>query len=60
MKMAEVVRIIDELTKDQDCIVATGVGSHQQIVAREFTWDYPRRMLLTSAGHGTMGVCLPF
>jgi acetolactate synthase-1/2/3 large subunit len=60
MKMAEVVQTIDELTNGEDCIVTTGVGSHQQIVAREFAWDYPRRMLITSAGHGTMGAGLPY
>ena len=42
-----------------EVICASGVGSHQQIVARHFTWDYPRRMILTDAGHGAMGSGLP-
>src|SRR3990167_1244383 len=58
--MAEVVRAIDEATAGREVIVCAGVGSHQQIVAREFSWDYPRRRLLTSSGHGTMGTALPY
>jgi acetolactate synthase-1/2/3 large subunit len=57
--MREVVETLDRLTADRPVIVASGVGSHQSIVARHFTWDYPRRMFLTSAGHGTMGSGLP-
>ena len=37
----------------------TGVGSHQQWVARHFDFDHPRRALLTSGGHGAMGYDLP-
>jgi len=56
--MQEAVRRLDGIFKE-DVIVCTGVGSHQQIVAREFTWDYPKRRLVTSSGHGTMGFGLP-
>ena len=57
--MREVVETLDRLTAGCSVIVASGVGSHQSIVARHLTWDYPRRMFLTSAGHGTMGSGLP-
>ena len=57
--MESIVRTLDKVTDGRDVIVATGVGSHQSIVARYFTWDYPRRLLLTSCGHGTMGSGLP-
>jgi len=58
-KMVEVVRTVDKATIDQPIIVTTGVGAHQMVVAREFSWDYPARQLLTSGGHGTMGFGLP-
>ena len=51
----DIIRAVDEATKDRKVVVATGVGSHQQLVARYFTLDYPRRKWLTSAGHGAMG-----
>lgn len=40
-------------------ICVTGVGSHQHWVARHFRFDYPKRQLFTSAGHGAMGYDLP-
>ena len=40
-------------------MVVTGVGLHQQWVARHFDVDFPRRPLLTSGGHGAMGYDLP-
>lgn len=40
-------------------IVTTGVGQHQMWVPRHFSFAYPRRQLLTSSGHGTMGFDLP-
>ena len=58
--MSEVVHLLDETTRGRSVVVCTGVGSHQSIVAREFSWDYPRRMLITSCGHGTMGAGIPF
>ena len=57
--MAEVVYMLDQATKGRDCIVTTGVGMHQQFVARHFNFDYPKRVLLTSGGHGAMGYDLP-
>lgn len=50
---------VDELTKDQKTAVVTGVGSHQQWAARYFSFDNPDKLFFTSAGHGTMGYCLP-
>ena len=55
----EIIELIDSLTADREVVVTTGVGSHQQLVARHFTWDYPKRQLLSSAGHGTMGFGVP-
>lgn len=55
----EFVRCLDRATASQRVFLATGVGSHQSLVARYFSWDYPDRMLLTSCGHGTMGSGLP-
>ena len=51
----DIIRAVDEATKGRKVVVATGVGSHQQLVARYFTLDYPMRKWLTSAGHGAMG-----
>lgn len=59
MNMREAVEAIDKATAGMEVLCATGVGSHQQIVARHFSWDYPRRMILTDAGHGAMGSGLP-
>lgn len=53
--MSEAVRAVNEATQGISLTVITGVGSHQQVVAREFTFDLPLRRLVTSAGHGTMG-----
>lgn len=55
----ELLRYIDRATAEQATTVVTGVGSHQQWAARYFSFDYPRKRLLTSAGHGTMGYALP-
>ena len=55
----ELLRYIDRATAGQATTVVTGVGSHQQWAARYFSFDYPRKRLLTSAGHGTMGYALP-
>lgn len=53
------VETVDRLTASKQVIVTTGVGSHQHWAARHFTFDYPRRIFLTSAGHGAMGYDLP-
>jgi len=57
--MYDVIKAVDELSKDKKVIVSSGVGGHQQMVARYFTFSYPRRRWLTSAGHGTMGFDVP-
>ena len=54
-----VVKTVAEETKQQSLIVTSGVGTHQQLVARYFDFDFPSRRWLTSAGHGTMGYDLP-
>jgi thiamine pyrophosphate-dependent acetolactate synthase large subunit-like protein len=58
--MREVIEALDEATKGIEVTVAVGVGTHQSMMARHFTWDYPKRSLLTSCGHGTMGSALPY
>jgi len=55
----EIIEMVNSVTIDREVVVTTGVGSHQQLAARYFTWDYPKRQLITSAGHGTMGFGLP-
>ncbi len=55
----EIVEAIDFITKEEEVIVTTGVGSHQHWTARHFSFDFPKRILLTSGGHGTMGYDLP-
>jgi acetolactate synthase-1/2/3 large subunit len=45
--------------KNKKVVVSSGVGTHQQLVARYFNFSYPNKRWLTSAGHGTMGYDLP-
>jgi len=59
-KTLEVIEALDEATRGLEVTVAVGVGTHQSMMCRHFTWDYPRRVLLTSCGHGTMGSALPY
>lgn len=59
LKPEYLIATADRLTADEDVIFVTGVGQHQIWVARHCTFDYPRRQLLTSCGHGTMGFDLP-
>jgi acetolactate synthase-1/2/3 large subunit len=59
LKPQYVIETIDSVTKGQPAICVSGVGSHQQWVARHFTFDYPSRPWLTSGGHGAMGFDLP-
>jgi acetolactate synthase-1/2/3 large subunit len=59
LKPQAVVEAANRLTAGQELIVVTGVGSHQHWVARHFDFDFPRRRLLTSGGHGAMGYDLP-
>ncbi len=59
LKPQEVILAANEQTRGRDLVVVTGVGLHQQWVARHFDVDWPRRPLLTSGGHGAMGYDLP-
>lgn len=59
IKPQHVIELTDHIVKSGQVIVSTGVGQHQLWVPRHFTFDYPKRMLLTSSGHGTMGFDLP-
>ena len=54
-----VIETASRLTRGRPVICVTGVGSHQQWVARHFDVNYPARRLMTSAGHGAMGYDLP-
>jgi acetolactate synthase-1/2/3 large subunit len=55
----DIIKAVDEITRNKRVIVTSGVGGHQQMAARYFTFDYPRRRWLTSAGHGAMGYDVP-
>lgn len=55
----DIITAVDAKTKGKKVVVTTGVGSHQQLVARFFTFDYHTRRWLTSAGHGAMGYDTP-
>jgi acetolactate synthase-1/2/3 large subunit len=57
--MYDIIISVDKATKDRKVVVTSGVGGHQQMAARYFTFDYPKRKWLTSAGHGTMGFDIP-
>jgi len=59
LKPQEVVMGANALTAGREVVVTTGVGAHQQWVARHFDFDFPLRILLTSGGHGAMGFDLP-
>lgn len=59
LSMYDIIKAVDKVTKDKQVIVSSGVGGHQQMVARYFTFNYPGRRWLTSAGHGTMGFDIP-
>lgn len=54
-----IIEMASRLTAGRDLVAITGVGSHQQWVARHFALDFPRRAWLTSAGHGAMGYDVP-
>ena len=59
LKPQHVIEAASRLTAGEGVVAVTGVGSHQQWVARHFDLDFPRRQLLTSGGHGAMGFDLP-
>ncbi len=55
----KLLAFINRLTLEKQTAIVTGVGSHQQWAARYFTYSAPDKILVTSAGHGTMGFSLP-
>jgi acetolactate synthase-1/2/3 large subunit len=59
LKPQPIIEAANRLTLGDDVVCVTGVGSHQQWVARHFDFDFPSRPLLTSGGHGAMGYDLP-
>ncbi len=59
LKPQPIIEAANRLTAGEDVVCVTGVGSHQQWVARHFSLDFPSRPLLTSGGHGAMGYDLP-
>ena len=59
IKPQSVVECVDQITANREIICVTGVGAHQQWVARHFTLDSPQRSWLSSTGHGAMGFDLP-
>lgn len=59
VKPQHVIETINQLTRGRRTIAVSGVGSHQQWVARHFSFDHPSRAWLTSGGHGAMGFDLP-
>jgi len=59
VKPQHVIESVNELTKGQRVVAVSGVGAHQQWAARHFDFDFPKRVWLTSGGHGAMGYDLP-
>lgn len=59
LKPQLVIETVAKLTRRRPVCCVSGVGSHQQWVARHFNFDFPRRRWLTSGGHGAMGYDLP-
>ncbi len=57
MTMAEVIRVLNEKTKD-DVVFVTDVGQHQMFASR-YCKRQSRRSFITSGGLGTMGFGLP-
>lgn len=57
IRMAEVVRILNELTGGESVII-TDVGQHQMIASRYYQFRQPNQYI-TSGGLGTMGFALP-
>ncbi len=54
-----VIATVNQDTQGRSIIAVSGVGAHQQWCARHFDFDFPRRVWLTSGGHGAMGYDLP-
>jgi acetolactate synthase-1/2/3 large subunit len=59
LKPQDVIAAANRICTAEPLIVTTGVGQHQVWVPRHFDFDNPKRRLLTSSGHGTMGYDLP-
>ncbi|NOZ52515.1 MAG: thiamine pyrophosphate-binding protein [Gammaproteobacteria bacterium] len=59
IKPQYVVECLSTISHGRNVVCVTGVGSHQHWVARHFDFDFPKRRLLTSGGHGAMGYDLP-
>jgi len=59
LKPQQVVEAASVATAGRSVVAVTGVGAHQQFVARHFDFDAPSRILLTSGGHGAMGYDVP-
>ena len=57
IKMAEVISLLDEITKG-DAVIVTDVGQHQMVTSRYYHFKHPRTNV-TSGGLGTMGFALP-
>jgi acetolactate synthase-1/2/3 large subunit len=57
MTMAEVVNVLNELTKG-DAIIVTDVGQHQMVACRYAKFNQSKSNI-TSGGLGTMGFALP-
>ena len=60
IKPQTVISMLSDITahRNQDTIIATGVGQHQMWAAQHYRWRTPRTMI-TSGGLGTMGYGLP-
>ncbi|MFW6005831.1 MAG: biosynthetic-type acetolactate synthase large subunit [Candidatus Bipolaricaulota bacterium] len=58
LKPQEVVRVLSELTDNDETIVTTGVGQHQMWAAQHYEYTHPNQ-LITSGGLGTMGFGFP-
>lgn len=59
LKPQQIIDTVARQTAGEAVDVVSGVGSHQQWVARHFDFDFPKRRWLTSGGHGAMGYDLP-
>ncbi len=59
LKPQYIIESINNYTINHKVICVTGVGSHQQWVARHFDFNIPSRIFLSSGGHGAMGFDLP-
>ena len=59
LKPQQVILAANRASSGMKAVAVTGVGAHQQFVARHFDFDAPDRILLTSGGHGAMGYDVP-